>query len=100
MKTYAATSLLIWLTPLGVQGIQNDFDGCNIMVYNDNGMFSAIDTLQACAAQMASPALPVTFDVNFHGNMTVACQMVCLCDFICYNCLVVRFCMYELNNRI
>jgi hypothetical protein len=61
---------------MGAHGIQHDFNGCNLMVYKDNGMFSARDTLFACSAQMASPLSPVTYDVNYKGNLTVVVQMV------------------------
>ena len=55
---------------------QYDFNGCNIMIYRENGMFSAKDTLLECAAQMGSPTLPVSYDKNYEGNLTVNIQLV------------------------
>ena len=61
----------------------NDFDGCNLMVYSDDGQFSARDTLLACSAQMASPILPVSYDPNFDSNLTVYAQLV---STLCNDC--------------
>lgn len=49
--------------------------GCQSIKYDDDGSVRVDATLAQCAAQMSAPSMPVSYNKEFKGNLTVSNQL-------------------------